>query len=70
LIFWYPKIWTIRKNLDNTLSQVFIFSALHDGLILRISLQRKKFTAICCAVHGNELYTGLWYFRYLPVARN
>jgi len=42
------------------------FSGLHDGLILRTSLQRKKFTAICCAIHRNELYTGILYSGYLP----
>ena len=41
------------------------FSRLHDGLILRTSLQRKKFTAICCAIHRNKLYTGILNSGYL-----
>jgi len=41
------------------------FSGLHDGLILRSSLQRKKYTAICCAIHRNELYSGILYSGYL-----
>ena len=35
------------------------FSGLRGGLILRTSLQRKKFTEICCAIHRNELHTGI-----------
>jgi len=49
------------------------FSGLRGGLILRTSLQRKKFTAICCAIHRNELYTGILNpgIHFLePVARN
>ena len=67
----------VPKNLESTLLKLwelilpsFHFSGLHDGLILRTSLQRKNFTAICCAIHRNELYTGLLNFGYLPVARN
>ena len=42
------------------------FSGLHDGLILRTSLQRKKFTAICFTLHRNELHTGILNSGYLP----
>jgi len=45
------------------------FSGLHDGLILRTSIQRKKFTAICCAIHRNELYAGLFYSSHICVTR-
>jgi len=41
------------------------FSGLHDGLILRTSLQKKEFTAICCALHRNELHTGILNSGYL-----
>jgi len=35
------------------------FSGRFDALILRTSLQRKKFTAISCAIHKNEVYSGI-----------
>ena len=45
---------------------------IHDGLILRTSLQRKNVTAICRAIYRNELYTGPLNCGYFlePVARN
>jgi len=56
----------VPENLDSmllqlcevTLSSVH-FSGVHDGLILRTSLQRKKFAAICYALYRNEFYTGI-----------
>jgi len=48
------------------------FLGLHDGLILGTSLQRKKVTAICRAIYGNELRAGILNSGYLlePVAKN
>jgi len=34
-------------------------SGLHDGLALRTSLQRKKLTAICCAIQYTEMIYAL-----------
>jgi len=69
--------FVVLKNVDSTLLNLcelllssVHFSGLHDGLILRTSLQRKKITAICCAMYRNESYAGLLNFWYLPVARN
>jgi len=56
----------VPENLDIMLLKLceliipsFPFSGLHDGLILRTSLQTKKIRAICCAIHRNELYTSI-----------
>jgi len=56
----------VPENLDSMLLKLcelifpsVHFSGLHGGLILRTSLQRKKFTAICCAIHRNESYTSI-----------
>ena len=56
----------VPENLDSMLLQLcevilptVHFSGVHDGLILRTSLQRKNFAAICYALHRNELYTGI-----------
>jgi len=56
----------VTENLNSMLSKLcefiipsFHFSGLHEGLILRTSLQTKQFTAICCPIHRNELYTGI-----------
>jgi len=56
----------VPENLDSMLLKLcelilpsVNFSGLHGGLILRTSLQGKKFTAICCSVHRNKLHTGI-----------
>ena len=56
----------VPENLDSMLLKLcglilpsVHFSRLNDCLILRTSLQRKIFTALCCAIHRNELYTGI-----------
>jgi len=61
----------VPENLDSMLLKLYElilpsvhFSGLRGGMILGTSLQRKKFTAIFCATHRNELYTGIlnsWY---------
>jgi len=62
----------VPENLDRlllTLCELNLpsvrFSGLHNGMILRTSLQRKKFTAICCALHKNELHTSILNSGYL-----
>jgi len=77
---WYTVIvsmkflfdFLILDNLDSTLLKQWKlilpsvnFSGLHDGLSLRTSLHRKKFTAICCAIHRNESNTGILNSGYL-----
>jgi len=56
----------VPENLDSMLLKLceiilpsVHFSVLRGGLILRTSFQRKKFTAICCAIHRNEQCTGM-----------
>jgi len=41
------------------------FSGLRDGLIYELHYTEKKFTALCCAVHRNESYTGILTSGYL-----
>ena len=64
--------FVVPENLDSMLLKLcelilpsVRFSGLHDGLILRTSLQRKKFTAICCALHRNELHSSILNSGYL-----
>jgi len=37
-------------------------SGLHDGFGFANFITEKKITAICCATHKNELYTGIFKF--------
>jgi len=59
------------KNLDSTLLKLCQLISLKCSF-LKVArwFERKKFTAICCAIHRNVLYTGLLNFGYLPVAIN
>jgi len=56
----------VSKNLDSMLLKLcelilpsVHFSGLRGDLIFRTSSHKKNFTAICCAIRRNELYTGI-----------